>query len=108
VNQDYWKKLPDEVKTALQEVAVEYRDHLANMAMDRAADSLKAYIAAGGNVVKVSDEERAAWAAAIPNVAQEWADNLNKKGEDGTKMLNTYLGKLKDAGYTGIRDWSVK
>ncbi|RVU85579.1 C4-dicarboxylate ABC transporter [Leucothrix sargassi] len=108
VNESYWKKLPDEVKTALQEVAVEYRDHLANLAMDRAAESIKAYEEAGGKVIKISDEERAAWAASIPNIAQEWADNLNKKGEDGTQMMNSYLGKLKDAGYTGLRDWTVK
>ena len=107
VNERYWKKLPDEVKTALQEVAVEYRDHLATIAMERAEESIKAYEAAGGKVIKVSDEERAALAAALPNIAAEWAEDLNKRGEDGTKMLNTYLGKLKDAGFTGIRDWSV-
>ena len=108
VNADYWKKLPDEVKTALQEVSVEYRDHLAAIAMDRAAESIKAYEAAGGKVIKISDEERKAWVNAIPDIATEWAEGLNKKGEDGTKMLNTYLGKLKDAGYVGVRDWSIK
>lgn len=35
VNKDYWNKLPDEVKTVLQEVAVAYRDHIAGIAMDR-------------------------------------------------------------------------
>lgn len=108
VNQDYWKKLPNEVKTALKEVAVEYRDHLAGLAMDRAGESLKAYVAAGGTVVKVSEAERTAWVNAIPNIADEWAANLDKKGEAGTEMLNAYLGKLKAAGYTGLRDWSVK
>lgn len=108
VNESFWKKLPDEVKTALQEVAVEYRDHVAGIAMDRASDSLEAYKAAGGKVIKVSDEDRAAWAAAMPNVAEEWAKQLNDKGEAGTDMLNAYLGKLKDAGYTGVRDWSLK
>lgn len=108
VNESFWKKLPDEVKTALQEVAVEYRDHVAGIAMDRASESLEAYKAAGGKVIKVSDEDRAAWAAAMPNVAEEWAKQLNDKGEAGTDMLNAYLGKLKDAGYTGVRDWSLK
>ena len=108
VNADYWNKLPDEVKTALKEVSVEDRDHLAAIAMDRADESIKAYEAAGGKVIKVSDEERKAWVNAIPDIATEWAEGLNKKGEDGTKMLNTYLGKLKDAGYVGVRDWSIK
>lgn len=108
VNEAYWKKLPDEVKTALQEVAVEYRDHIAGLAMDRAEASRQAYVEAGGTIVEVSVEERTEWANAIPNIAAEWAANLDKRGEAGTDMLNAYLSKLQDAGYTGVRDWSIK
>ncbi len=107
VNKDYWDALPGEVKTALTEVAVEYRDHVAGIAMDRAAASRDAYVKQGGTIVEMSSEDRATWAAAIPNIAAEWAQGLDAKGEDGTAMLNTYLGKLKDAGYTGVRDWSI-
>ena len=107
VNKDYWDGLPDEVKGVLQEVAVAYRDHVAGIAMDRAAASLDAYVAAGGTVVEMSAEDRAAWADSIPNIAAEWAENLDGNGEAGTEMLNTYLGKLEAAGYTGTRDWSV-
>ncbi|MGB0848929.1 MAG: C4-dicarboxylate TRAP transporter substrate-binding protein [Thiolinea sp.] len=108
VNESYWKKLPDEVKEVLQEVAVAYRDHVAGIAMDRAEASRKAYVEAGGKVVEVSEEERAAWAAAIPDIAKEWASKLDENGEAGTEMLNAYLGKLKEAGYEGLRDWSAK
>lgn len=108
VNADYWKKLPDEVKTVLQEVAVLYRDHVASLAMDRAAASRDAFVAAGGKITDVSAEERAAWAAAMPNIAAKWAADLDAKGEPGSDMLKAYLGKLKAAGYTGVRDWTVK
>lgn len=107
VNKDYWDGLPDEVKTVLQEVAVDYRDHVAGIAMDRAAASREAYVAAGGTVVEMSAEDRAAWAAAVPNIAGEWAAGLDQKGEAGTEMLNAYLGKLKEAGHTGVRDWAA-
>ncbi len=108
VNADYWAKLPDEVKTVLQDVAIAYRDHVAGIAMDRAAASEAAYIEAGGTIVEVSEEDRAAWAAAIPNIAQEWAATLNDAGEPGTEMLEAYLAKLADAGYTGVRDWTAE
>lgn len=108
VNQDYWDSLPDEVKDVLREVAVAYRDHVASIAMDRASDSRDAYVAAGGTIVDLSAEDRAAWATAIPDLATEWATGLDAKGEAGSEMLNTYLGKLEAAGYTGVRDWSVK
>ncbi len=108
VNADYWAKLPDAVKTVLQEVAIDYRDHLAGIAMDRAAASAAAYVEAGGTIVEVSAEDRAAWANAMPNVAQEWAETLNANGEAGSEMLTAYLGKLEAAGFTGVRDWNAK
>ncbi len=106
VNKDYWEGLPDEVKTALEEVAVMYRDHVAGIAMDRAAESRDAYAAAGGTIVDVTTEDRAKWAAAMPNIAAEWAKTLDKRGEPGSEMLSAYLGKLEAAGYTGVRNWA--
>ncbi len=108
VNQDYWNSLPDEVKGVLLDVAVLYRDHVAGLAMDRAAASREAYVAAGGTITEASAEDRAAWAAAMPNIAAEWAATLNDKGEPGTEMLTAYLGKLEAAGYTGVRDWAAQ
>ncbi|MFT7058890.1 MAG: TRAP-type C4-dicarboxylate transport system substrate-binding protein [Pseudorhodobacter sp.] len=107
VNKDYWDKLPPEVQVALQEVAVAYRDHVAGIAMDLAAESVDAYVAAGGTVTEMSAEDRQAWANAIPNIAAEWAAGLDASGEAGTEMLQAYLGKLKDAGYVGVRDWTA-
>jgi TRAP-type C4-dicarboxylate transport system substrate-binding protein len=108
VNQDYWDALPDEVKEVLQTVAVDYRDHIAGIAMDRAAAAEEAYVAAGGTIIDGSDEDRAAWAAAIPNIAHEWAATLNDNGEPGTEMLEAYLAKLEAAGFTGARDWTAQ
>ncbi|ASP33655.1 C4-dicarboxylate TRAP transporter substrate-binding protein [Labrenzia sp. VG12] len=106
VNKDYWDGLPDEVKNVLQEVAVEYRDHVAGIAMDRAEASRAAYVESGGTVVEMDPEQRAAWAAAMPNIAVEWAANLDSKGEPGSDMLKAYMAKLAEAGYTPVRDWS--
>ncbi|MCG3269490.1 C4-dicarboxylate TRAP transporter substrate-binding protein [Yoonia sp. I 8.24] len=106
VNQDYWNALPDEVKEVLQAVAVDYRDHLAGLAMDRAADAEAAYVEAGGTIIEVSEEDRTAWANAMPNIAVELAETLNANGEPGTEMLAAYLAKLEAAGFVGVRDWT--
>ena len=89
-----------------QEVAVEYRDHVASVAMDRAAASREAYIAQGGTVVEV-DAERQGWADAMPNIAAEWAKNLDEKGEPGSDMLKAYHDKLGKAGHQPLRDWAA-
>jgi C4-dicarboxylate-binding protein DctP len=106
VNKDYWAKLPGEVQDTLKEVAVLYRDHVAGIAMDRAQESRDAYVAAGGTITVLSDDQRAAWANAMPNIAAEWAKGLDDAGQPGTDMLNAYLTKLKDAGFTPVRDWA--
>ena len=108
VNKDYWNRLPDEVKGVLKEVAVAYRDHLSGIAMDRAAASRRAFVEAGGTIVDIDPEERMAWAAAMPNIAAEWAAGLDDAGHSGTEMLNAYMGKLKAAGYTPVRDWAAE
>ena len=107
VNKDYWKKLPEEVQNVLKEVALAYRDHVASVAMERAAASRDAYVAAGGTVVEMNPDERSGWANAMPNIAKEWAGKLDAAGEPGTDMLNAYMGKLKDAGFTPTRDWTA-
>ena len=108
VNEAYWDGLPSEVQDVLREVAVEYRDHVAGIAMDRAQASRDAYVAAGGTIVEIDPAERAAWANAMPNIAAEWADNLDSKGEPGTEMLRAYMGKLAAAGFTPVRDWTAE
>ena len=108
VNKDVWATLPDEIKTVLQSVAVEYRDHVAGVAMDEAAASLEAYVAAGGTVVEMTPEARKAWADSMPNIAVEWAKDLDAKGAPGSDMLRAYEDKLKAAGFTPVRDWAAE
>lgn len=108
VNADYWAKLPDPVKEVLKAVAIDYRDRLAGIAMDIAAESEAAFTKAGGTIIDVSEEDRAAWANAMPNIAQEWVSTLEDAGEPGAEMLAAYLGKLRDAGFVGVRDWTIQ
>ncbi len=108
VNKDVWAKLPDEVKDVLRQIAVEYRDHIASVAMDRAADALEAYKAGGGTVVELSQEARVAWANAMPNIAADWAVDLDKAGAPGSDMLVAYIAKLKAAGEEPVRDWAAE
>lgn len=108
VNAEVWAGLPDEVKEVLQTVAVEYRDHVAGIAMDRAEASRQAYIDGGGTVVEMSQQERQAWADSMPNIAAEWAANLDGSGAPGTEMLKAYMGKLSAAGFTPLRDWAAE
>jgi TRAP-type C4-dicarboxylate transport system substrate-binding protein len=105
VNKNTWAKLPDEVKKALQQVAVELRDRHAKLAVDTGAKSRQAFIAGGGKVIKVSDEERRAWARSLPNLAKEWAAATDKAGLPGTAYLKAMMDGLRAGGANPLRDW---
>ena len=92
----------------MQAVAVEYRDHVASIAMDRADASLEAYVAGGGTVVEMTADERQAWADSMPNIAVDWAKKLDGAGAPGSDMLVAYIDKLKAAGFEPLRDWAAE
>lgn len=73
VNKNFWNALDSAVQAILQDVAAAYRDRLAEVAMSIAGESEAAYVAAGGVITELPDDQRAAWAAATPNIALEWA-----------------------------------
>ncbi len=107
VNKDVWEKLPQEVKDALIETATAYREQLAKVSLERATSSVEAYEAAGGTVTELSAEERDAWAQSMPNIAVEWAAQLDESGGQGSEMLKAYMAKLGAGGETPARDWTA-
>jgi TRAP-type C4-dicarboxylate transport system substrate-binding protein len=105
VNADTWKRLPEEVRVALQEVALEYRDHLSRLAMDKAAKSQAEYLANGGKINVLSDAERVTWAKSMPNVAKEWAAGLEEKGVPANKVLVRYMDIMRTNNQPILRHW---
>ena len=105
VNKNTWEKLPDEVKKALQEVAIEMRDRHGRLAMEMGEKSRKAFIAGGGKVIQLSDAERREWAKALPNLAQEWAQDAEKNGLPGRAYLKAMMDGLRAGGAKPLRDW---
>jgi TRAP-type C4-dicarboxylate transport system substrate-binding protein len=105
VNADTWKRLPPEVQAVLKDVAIGYRDHLAKVTANLAAESVAAYKKAGGKVYVLPRAERTAWARSLPNLAKEWAEGLDKEGLQGTEMLKYYMDKMRAAKQPMEREW---
>jgi len=107
VNESVWEGLPEEVQTALQDAAEVYRSDLANFAMSEAAQSIEDMVADGATVVEVSQQDRAQWAAGLPDIASEWASEVEALGAPGGEILTAYIAAMKSAGETVLRDWSA-
>ncbi len=105
VNADTWKRQPDDVKSVLKSVAIEYRDRLAKLADDEGAQSIAAYKTAGGSVNLLAKAERLQWAKSLPNLAKEWAAGLDKEGAQGSEMLSYYMDAMRAAKQPIERNW---
>lgn len=84
--------------------AADYRSGLET----RVAAAFEAMEAGDAQISELSEEERIAWAETLPNIAMDWAKDLDAKGLPGTEVLTTYIDHLKAAGVSLPRDWSVE
>ena len=105
VNKNTWSKLPDEVKKTMQEVAIAYRDRLADLANQLGDKSLKTYLAGGGKLIELTQAERITWAKGLPNLAQQWAADTEKKGLPAKAFLAAYMDALRAGGAKPLRNW---
>ena len=105
VNADVWASLPDEVKQVLQEVAIDYRDHTAQVAVKAGGASVAAFRDQGGQIIEISSADREAWAAAMPNIAKSWADGLEERGLPGHAILKAYMDIMRANDQPILRHW---
>jgi C4-dicarboxylate-binding protein DctP len=106
INKEVWDGLPAEVKKVLKEVAVDYRDQVAQAAIDLSGKSVKTFVAKGGKITKLSDEAKKEWADKMPNIAQNLANDVEKRnGYPAHKILSAYMDALRAAGEKPIRAW---
>ena len=108
VNLDTWNSLPEDVQQVIQEVADEYRDIAAESYRDGGEASLATAAENGATISELSDEQRAAYAQKLPNIAREWAAKLDAEGKPGTEVLEAYMRLSKEAGIAHARDWAAE
>lgn len=108
VNLDTWNSLPEDVQQIMQEVADEYREIAATSYKEGGEASLAVAMENGATVSELSDEQRAAYAQKLPNIAREWAAQLDAQGKPGTEVLETYMRLSAEAGIEHARDWAAE
>ena len=105
VNERSWARLPEEVRQVLRETAVDYRDELARETDRRARSSREEFVAQGGTIQPLTDEQRRVWAESLPNMAGEWADDLEERGLPGRQILSDYMDIMRAHGQPVVRHW---
>lgn len=95
INRDTWKKLPDDVKTVMKEVAKEAMTKQAGLIMDADKRAYELYKKAGVKTILFSDKSKAKLKnLVVPQQWNEWVADMERKGLPGKKFLTAYKAAL--------------
>lgn len=108
VNKSRFDALPPGVQQVLREVGSDYARRYAEEQSRLALQAMAQAQAAGARVAELDARQRQRWAAALPNVAQTWVDDLEARGLPGREVLTLYLTGLQRRGAAMPRDWSQR
>jgi TRAP-type C4-dicarboxylate transport system substrate-binding protein len=109
VNKDVYDKLPGEVRKVLHDAGQAWTaeaDKRQFQAGEEGFAAVKTF--PGAQTITWPREEQLKWVNALPNIAQEWAQRLDKQGLPGTKALSMYMDEMRKGGATPLRDWDKK
>lgn len=105
MNMKSYQRLPKAVQQIIRDVSRDYRDYTAKAAMADAGKAYENFKARGGEIIQVSADARQKWAYKMPNIAKQWAADLDKDGAPGSKLLSAYMDKMRAANQPILRQW---
>lgn len=105
-NSDVWDGLPGEVKKAMRDSIPAWVAENVKRVNDGATSGVARCEKEFGTVVtKASDAERNQWAAALPPLGKQWAEQRNKAGQPGTEILKAWMDSMRAANQPIARHW---
>ena len=105
VNKATWDEFPEFARTIFREVARGWSDRYVRITTESGKNFVGLMEKRGAKFAPLAAAERRKWASAMPNVPKEWADNLDKRGQPGTKLLAAFMDALRGSGAEVVRNW---
>jgi len=105
INKAAWESLPDFARQVLSDVAKEWSIEHIKLEQRRNAEFTEVMLKRGLKMSELSAEERQRWASRMPNIAKDWAADMDKQGLPGTTILTTYMDAVRATGKPVIRNW---
>ena len=105
INKDVFDAFPPEVQAVFIEAGKHYEKQFSIAQTAKANVAVDVMKKAGAKIVYPTYEDRVAWANTLPNVAMEWAADMEKKGLPGKEVVKEYLDGLRQRGVKLPRDW---
>lgn len=92
-------KLPSELVTVIDSVAEETSARIAEINVERESASEAKARALGVTITEMPRSELAKWGAALGDLPQRQAKELDAKGQKGTEAFSAYFRLLRETGY---------
>ncbi|WP_417670355.1 C4-dicarboxylate TRAP transporter substrate-binding protein [Roseibium sp.] len=111
INRDSWDALPQEVQNAMIAAGKYYTEAHGKDLVDRHEFALNKMVELGAEqdtpvqIIEMPQEQRQAWVNKLPDLAGEWATELEAQGQPAKAFLSAYMDGLRQRGETPIRDW---
>ncbi len=108
VNKDTWAKLPDSVKTIIEEEMDVYQQAVedeSEVKYETALDNLRKQ---GVTVRDLGDTERKKMAKAIEPWVNQKADEYNEKGYPGDETFRRLIVVAKEHGATPVYEYNIE
>lgn len=97
-NADVWKKIPSWAQRIVREEAEKWAAYQDKVDDGKRAKFLGIMKSKGVKVSSLPDAECREWAVSMPNIAREWAERLDKRGQPGTELMKAYMNQLRARG----------
>lgn len=106
-NNDFFDGLPPEVQECFETVSREYEDTFGEAVEADTKKAVEALNAAGVELQEFPEDQRKAWAEALPDIPAEKAAEADGMGLPGTKFMTDYIDAMKEAGYDFPREYEI-
>ncbi len=105
INKDTWDSLPAEVQVAMTKAGQKYRTALAEEIESGSDAAFASMEKEGAKISVLPAEERLKWVQGLPNIAQQWVSDNEKRGLPARMVLQRYLDGVRAAGVEPTRAW---
>lgn len=106
INNDTWEFLLEDVQQTLTDLGREYSTMVADSVAARESKFLTMMQEQGATVSTLSAEERAKWAASLPDLAGDWVKLNTEAGLPAAEVLAAFLDGARSRGSEPLRDWA--
>tara|TARA_R110000868_G_scaffold141079_1_gene357174 strand:- start:491 stop:1573 length:1083 start_codon:yes stop_codon:yes gene_type:complete len=102
INLDTWKETIPEVQQAFTQAGEEVVESACKETDKDSIISQKVIEEAGVTFVELSAKDRASFRTVLAGVNQQWAEDLDRRGKPGTKVLRTFQRSLEKRSMQGV------